>query len=365
MKKSVIIFFILILLFTVSKGQRIKDIAYIGNSTSVQIFGYGLVVGLARTGDSQSSAFTIQSIGSMLKKFGITVPERDIRIRNVAAVMVTATVSSYLKPGAKFDVTVSSVGDARSLLGGTLLLTPLTTIEGKNIIGFSQGALSVGGYDYSTRTGSSVAKNHVLTGRVPQGGLVREAIDNKTADTSGLKLYLKEPDLTTINNIVNAINLKFSGDIAKAADASEISLKVPADYSNDIVKFMAELEVIQVESDFPAKVVLNERTGTVVAGAAVHIKPITISHGGMNIVIRNYPIISQPGAFSNGNTVVMDNILPYVTEDTSKVIALNGATTVQEVANALNSLKVTPQDIIAIFQAIKEAGALVGELVIL
>lgn len=365
MNRVKIILLTTFILATVINGQRIKDIAYIGGSTSVQVFGYGMVVGLDRTGDSQTSAFTIQSIASMLKKFGITVPERDIRIRNAAAVMVTATINTFLKPGGKFDVIVSSIGDARSLLGGTLLLTPLTSIDGKQIVGFAQGPLSVGGYDYRTPTGSRVAKNHVLTGRVPQGGIVQEALPNHQTDKSELKLYLKQPDITTINNIVSAVNQKFNEQVAKAVDPSEVVVKIPGDYSDDMIRFMADLESIQVESDFPARVVLNERTGTVVAGASVQIKPITISHGGLNIVIRNYPIISQPGAFSNGNTVVLDNIIPYAQEDSSNVVAINGASTVQEVANALNSLNVSPQDIIAIFQAIKEAGALVGELVIL
>lgn len=365
MKKIIYIVLILILAQSLSNGQRIKDIAYINGSSSTQVFGYGLVIGLARTGDSQSSAFTIQSIASMLKKFGITIPDRDVRTRNVAAVMVTATVNSYLKPGGKFDVTVSSIGDARSLQGGTLLLTPLTTVEGEKILGFAQGALSVGGFDYSTSTGSRVAKNHVLTGRVPQGGIVKESIGADMLDNNELKIYLKSPDLTTVNNVVLAVNQKFNQDIAKASDMSEITVKVPDNFKDNVVSFMAQLETITVQSDFPARVVLNERTGTVVAGEAVQIKPVTISHGGLNIVIRNYPIISQPGAFSNGNTVTMDNIIPYVNEDSTTVRAINGATTVQEVANALNSLKVSPQDIIAIFQAIKEAGALVGELVIL
>lgn len=365
MKKIFCIILIVLSLQSFVNGQRIKDIAYLDGSSSIQVFGYGLVIGLARTGDSQSSAFTIQSIASMLKKFGITVPDNDIRTRNVAAVMVTATINNYLKPGGKFDVTVSSIGDARSLQGGTLLLTPLTTIEGETIVGFAQGALSVGGYDYNTPTGSRIARNHVLAGRVPQGGIIKDALGNKIQSETEIKIYLKSPDITTVNNVVNAVNEKFNNEIAKASDPSEVTIKVPDDYKENVISFMAELEVIQVESDFPAKVVLNERTGTVVAGAAVQIKPITISHGGMNIVIRNYPIISQPGAFSNGNTVVMDNIIPYVEEDSSTVRAINGATTVQEVANALNSLNVSPQDIIAIFQAIKEAGALIGELVIL
>ncbi|RMD50496.1 MAG: flagellar basal body P-ring protein FlgI, partial [Ignavibacteria bacterium] len=277
MKKGLLIILVLIFFNTLIEAQRIKDIAYIGGSTSIQVFGYGMVVGLDRTGDSQTSGFTVQSIASMLKKFGITVPERDIRIRNAAAVMVTATINTFLKPGAKFDVTVSSIGDARSLQGGTLLLTPLTTIDGQKIIGFAQGPLSVGGFDYRTPTGSRVAKNHVLTGRVPQGGIIQEPFADPEEKSNELKIFLKQPDITTINNIVAAVNQKFSNQIAKAVDPSEVVVSVPTDYSENIIGFMADLESIQVESDYPAKVVLNERTGTVVAGASVQIKPITIS----------------------------------------------------------------------------------------
>ena len=346
-------------------AQRIKDIAYIKGNSSIQLFGYGLVVGLARTGDSQTQQFTIQSISSMLKKFGITVSQSQIRTRNVAAVMVTATISSFLKPGTKFDVLVSSIGDARSLQGGTLLLTPLSTFGNEDVYAFAQGPISVGGFDYSTPTGNRIARNHVLTGRVPQGGIVQGNSKVMKDTMSVVKVFLKEPDLITVNNVVDAINGKFNNKIASAVDPSEVRVKIPQQFKNDPLKFLAQLESISVEEDYPARVVLNERTGTVVAGANVKIKPVTISHGGMNIIIRNYPIISQPGAFSNGNTVVMDNMIPYVQRDSTNVVAINGASTVQEVANALNSLKVEPQDIIEIFQALKAAGALVGELVIL
>ncbi len=346
-------------------AQRIKDIAYIRGNSSVQLFGYGLVVGLARTGDSQTQQFTIQSISSMLKKFGITVSQNQIRTRNVAAVMVTATINSFLKPGTKFDVTVSSIGDARSLQGGNLLLTPLSSFGNNEIYAFAQGPISVGGYDYTTPTGNRIARNHVLTGRVPLGGIVQGNAKKMLDTMSVVQVYLKEPDLITVNNIVKAVNSNFNSQIASAVDPSEVSVKIPSQFKSKPLDFLAQLESLNVEADYPAKVVLNERTGTVVAGANVKIKPVTISHGGMNIIIRNYPIISQPGAFSNGKTVVMDNMIPYVQKDSTNVVAINGASTVQEVANALNSLKVEPQDIIEIFQALKEAGALVGELVIL
>ncbi len=361
------IFKILLLLFIFSSfihPQRIKDIATISGNNSEQVIGYGLVVGLAGTGDSYRTQFTMQSITSMLKRFGITVPQTDVKTRNVAAVMVTANLNSNFKPGAKFDVTVSSMGDASSLLGGTLLLTPLSGISG-DVYAFAQGSMSVGGYDYKTPTGNRIAKNHTLAGRVPQGGVVKESLENKLSNDQQISVYLRMPDLTTSNNVTNSINSKFGDSIATSVDASEIRVNVPGDRQKNIVGFLAELEVLNVQTDYVAKVVLNERTGTVVAGSNVLIKPVSITHGSLNITIENYPIVSQPGAFSNGTTAVINNFIPSVRQDSTNTIAISGASNVQEVASALNSLKVSPEEIIAIFQALKEAGALIAELVII
>lgn len=358
--KALIIFFIVSVFVY---PQRIKDIATISGDNSEQVIGYGLVVGLAGTGDSYRTQFTMQSITSMLKRFGITVPQTDVKTRNVAAVMVTASLNSSYKPGAKFDVTVSSMGDATSLLGGTLLLTPLSGISGE-VFALAQGSISIGGYDFNTSTGSRILKNHSLAGRVPQGGIVKGSIPTQNV-TSQVSVYLRMPDLTTSNNVAKSINANFNDSIATPLDASEIKVKVPTNRQANIVNFLSELEVLQVQTDYMAKVVLNERTGTVVAGANVQIKPVSITHGSLNITIENYPIVSQPGAFSNGTTAIVNNLIPYVTQDSTNTIAISGASNVQEVAGALNSLKVTPKEIIAIFQAIKEAGALIGELVII
>ncbi|MFZ6031820.1 MAG: flagellar basal body P-ring protein FlgI [Melioribacter sp.] len=355
---------LLLILMTTLNAQRIKDIAYLNGNDAEQIIGYGLVVGLAGTGDSYRSSFTIQSVTSMLKRFGITVPQQDIRTKNVAAVMVTATLNANLKPGAEFDVTVSSIGDATSLQGGTLLMTPLSGMSGR-VYGFAQGPISVGGYDINTFSGNRISKNHSLAGRVPRGGRLKEAVSFPEFYESEVSVYLKEPDITTANNISNAINTTFGGNIAKALDAAEVRVSVPQERQDNLIGFLAELENINVEVDEVARVVLNERTGTVVAGSNVRIQPVSITHGGLNIQIRSYPIISQPNAFSGGETTVFNNLVPYVSQDSSKTIAIQGATNVQEVAAALNSLKVSPRDIIAIFQALKEAGALIAELVIM
>ena len=345
-------------------SQSIKDIATISGDNAEQVIGYGLVVGLAGTGDSYRTQFTMQSITSMLKRFGITVPQTDVKTRNVAAVMVTANLNSNYKPGAKFDVTVSSMGDATSLLGGTLLLTPLSGIAGE-VYAFAQGSISIGGYDFNTATGSRVSKNHSLAGRVPQGGVMKETLENEFLLDPQISIYLRMPDLTTSNNVTNSINANFGDSVATSIDASEIRVNIPLDRQTNIVNFLAELEVLTVETDYVAKVVLNERTGTVVAGTNVQIKPVSITHGSLNITIENYPIVSQPGAFSNGTTAVVNNLIPYARQDSTNTIAISGASNVQEVASALNSLKVSPKEIIAIFQALKEAGALIAELVII
>jgi len=364
MKKIIKYISIALLIVTTSYSQRIKDIAYVDGDNATQLIGYAIVVGLSGTGDSHRTSFTIQSISSMLKRFGITIPQDEIKTRNVAAVMVTTTVSNFLKPGSKFDVNVSSLGDARSLLGGTLLMTPLSSIDG-SVYAMAQGPVSVGGFDIESPTGNRVGKNQVLAGRVPLGGILQEQLPNSGFGSSELKVFLRSPDITTANNISTAINTYFSDDISIASDPSEVVVNVPGDRQQQIVSFLAELESIEVTTDYIAKVVLNERTGTVVAGSNVKIQPVTISHGGLNIAVRSYPMMSQPGAFSGGQSMFFNNMVPFAAEDSSSAVALNAATNVQEVAAALNTLKVTPQDIIAIFQALKESGALTAELVIM
>ncbi|NWF88855.1 MAG: flagellar basal body P-ring protein FlgI [Ignavibacteriaceae bacterium] len=360
--KSILIIYLLS--SSIIYSQRIKDICTISGDNSEQIIGYGLVVGLAGTGDSYRTQFTMQSVTSMLKRFGITVPQTDVRTRNAAAVMVVANLSSNAKPGNKFDITVSSLGDATSLLGGTLLLTPLSGITGE-VYAFGQGPISIGGYDFNTPTGSRILKNHSLTGRVPQGGVLKETLPQNPINKQLVSVFLKVPDLTTSNNVTRAINSQFGDSAAISVDASEIRVKVPQERQNDIVGFLAEMEALNVQTDYIAKVVLNERTGTVVAGSNVIIKPVSITHGSLNLTIKNFPIISQPGAFSSGSTAVVDNFIPFASQDSTNTIAIQGASNVQEVASALNSLKVTPKEVIAIFQALKEAGALIAELVII
>ncbi len=358
------IVYILLICSTFVFSQRIKDIAFLEGEKSQQVIGYGLVVGLAGSGDSHRSSMTMQSVKSMLERFGITVPATALKTKNVAAVMVTASIGSYLKPGSKFDVNVSSLGDARSLTGGTLLMTPLSGMDGQ-VYGMAQGPLSIGGYDIDTPTGNRISKNHSLAGRVPLGGQLQIPVSGNEVASNQIKLYLKSPDMTTSYNVSQAINTSFGNQIAKSVDASEVVIEIPGNMQDNRVAFVSQLEGLNVEMDYIAKVVLNERTGTVVSGSNVRIMPVTISHGSLNISIRSNPMLSQPGMFSGGQSIAFNNLIPTAVQDSSKTIAIDGATNIQEVAAALNSLKVSPRDIISIFQALKEAGALVAEIVII
>lgn len=362
MKKILIISIILIsnLLF----AQRLKDISYFKGVQNEYLLGYGLVTGLAGTGDSHRSSFTLQSVISMMKRFGINAPQLNLRTRNVAAVMITARLNNLAKQGAEFDIVVSSTGDATSLVGGTLLLSPL--LDGnESFIAVAQGPVAVGGYNLNTRSGGRLAKNHATTGRVPSGGQVRNEIVRTRIPSDTISVILKDPDFTTSNNIATAINGQIGANTAIAIDATEIKVAVPQANQNNVMAFLAGIEAIQVVQDVEARVVVNERTGTIVAGQNVRILPVTISHGNLNISIRSYPIISQPNSFSQGETKVFNNLIPTAEEEKTQAVTLDQATTVQQVATELNKLKISPRDIISVFQALKQAGALTGDLIII
>jgi flagellar P-ring protein precursor FlgI len=358
---------LLILLFqSFSLATRIKDIAYVKGTAGYQVIGYGLVVGLNGTGDTRRASFTLQSVVSMLKRFGITVTDENLRTRNVAAVMVIATIPPFAKEGSSVDVIVSSIGDATSLHGGSLLMTPLAGAEG-TVYAVAQGPVSVGGFGVVTTTGTEYRRNVTTTGRIPNGAIIEKPIPVNFLNTDKIELILRQPDFTTAKRIADSINSKFNSEIAHAVDASAILVKVPENFqSNDkIVDFISQIESIEVQPDAVAKVVINERTGTIVVGENVTISPVAISHGGIHIEIQAVPVISQPAPFSRGQTVVTQLTTINVYQDTTIVNTIEGVATVQDIARALNALKVLPRDIIAIFQALKEAGALKAELIIM
>ncbi len=364
-KSLMIICALFVALSSMHAATRIKDIAYLQGVRSKQLIGYGLVVGLNGTGDTQRSTFTLQSVTSMLKRFGITVPQADLRLRNVAAVMVTTTAPGFAKEGGVVDVTVSSMGDATNLGGGTLLMTPLSGIDG-SVYAMAQGAISVGGSSVR-QSGNEVRRNHTAVGRIPGGAILERAISSEVGRDSTLAIVLTQADFTTANRVAEQVNTKFGNKIAIANDGSTISLVVPNDFRQNgrLVEFISLVELLEVLPDVAARVIINEKTGTVVVGGAVSLLPVAISHAGLNIDIQSTPVISQPNAFSQGQTVATQLTTVSAQVDSSIVMAFDGAATVQDVAKALNALKVTARDIIAIFQALKEVGALKAELVII
>lgn len=370
MKIKAYILFISIFLIsglTELQSARIKDIATIEGVSGVQVIGYGLVTGLNQTGDNQQTTFTVQSVANMLKRFGLTVPERNPRIRNVAAVMVTATIPSFMRIGSKVDVNVSSMGDALSLQGGVLLMAPLSTADG-TIIGMAQGPLSVGGYDFSS-LGSQVGKNFTTTGRVPNGLILDVNIESKIINENILRISLREPDFTTAMRISDAVNgLPNMANSAVPLSSGAVQIQLPASQTqNQTMQLISQIELLNVISDPIAKVVINERTGTVVVGSNVELLPSVVAQGGLEISIQRDVVFPDQAPFTirppplSPAEVASLNAREEIKESIPLVV--QGAT-VQDLANALNLLKVSPRDLISIFQALKSSGALQGELII-
>jgi len=366
MQKLKALLLALCLFLTTFAGVRIKEIAQLQGARQVQILGYGLVVGLDGTGDSRQSLIANQSVRNMLKHFAITVPAKRMNVRNVAAVIVTANILPFVKVGSRIDVIVSSLGDATSLEGGTLLLTPLMGPDGQ-IYARAQGAVSIGGFNINTIGGEKVRRNYALVGRVPAGAVLEKEIKQNFTDGNSISIILRNPDFTTADRIAKQVNQTFGNGIAVAKDAAQIVVTIPADYKADgkMVEFVSAIESLEIEPDQIAKVVVNERTGTVVIGENVTVSPVAISHGNLNVQISAMPIISQPAPFSRGQTVVVPQTQTNVETEKSKVMVMENATNVQQIAKALNALGVTSRDIIAIFQALKEVGALKAELIIM
>ncbi|RMG67591.1 MAG: flagellar basal body P-ring protein FlgI [Calditrichaeota bacterium] len=345
---------------------RIKDLTYLQGIESQQLIGYGLVIGLNGTGDSKRTEFTTQSVVNMLQRFGVNVPRDRMKIRNVAAVMVTAELPPYSRIGDRLPVTVSSLGDAKSLEGGVLLLTPLANAEGK-VVATAQGPLSVGGFSVETTGGGGVRQNYTLVGRIPQGAIIQAENNSPFQLSDTLRFSLKEKDVTTAIRIVQAINQRFGDSLAFVTQLHSVAVRIPPQFQDPAARyaFLSEIEQIEVKPDVRARVVINERTGTVVVGGNVKVLPAAISHGNLSVEIQSEPIVSQPAPFSQGKTVVVPNTNATVYQDEGKVVTIGSATTVQEVAQALNLLGLTPRDIVAVLQALKEAGSLQADLIVM
>jgi flagellar P-ring protein precursor FlgI len=337
---------------------RLKELTNVVGVRDNALVGYGLVVGLSGTGDTERVFFTSQSVAGMLGRLGVRIDPQEVRVRNVAAVMVTATLPPFSRQGARLDVEVSSIGNARSLVGGVLLMTPLKGPDGK-VYAVGQGPVQVGGYAAGA-AGSRISKNQTTSGRVPEGGTVERAVTVKFTDK--VTLNLKRPDFTTAVRIAKAINENVGEGSANALDPAAVEISVPKDYAGGTVAMISTLEALEVEPDTKAIIVISERTGTVVAGSLVKIRPVAVAHGGLQISVDNRPSVSQPGAFGQGNTAVVQQAQVEGFEESTEAVALPATTTVQELVAALNQLGVTPRDLIAILQAMKTAGAIDADL---
>ncbi len=360
----VLLFTFHVLLLAVVSAERIKDIADFEGVRDNRIIGYGLVVGLDGTGDKGLA--TMQSIANMLQRMGLTVNPNDIKAnsKNTAAVMVTATLTPFSKPGAKIDVLVSTVGDAKSLQGGTLLLTPLKGPDGK-VYAVAQGPVSIGGFA-GGGGGTTVLKNHATAGKVPDGAIVEKDIPYTLGEGGTIRLFMRNADFTTTNEVSGKINETLHSGYAAPLDPSSILLKVPDEYRGRMVEFLTIVENIDVSVDEPAKIVINERTGTVVIGDKVRIAPVAIAHGNLTIEIKTEYQVSQPPPFGpeSSQTVVVPKKDVSVKEEKASLVEVKGAT-LGEIVRALNALGVTPRDLISILQALKASGALHAELEII
>jgi len=361
------IIFVLVNILTlleVRADVRIKDIARINQTGETDLVGYGLVIGLNGTGDGKGSLFTVQSISNMLQRMGVTVDAGSIKTKNVAAVLVTTKLSPNAMIGDKLDVTVSSLGDASTLEGGTLVLTPLSDRTGV-LYGYAQGSVSIGGFNVQVGD-NKIVSNYTLVGRIPNGLQVEREPIRENLVPNQVKLSLHNPDYTTAERVKAMINSKYPGSATVVGDAG-ITMTLPVSQASDDGKaqFIASIENLLVAPDARAKVVINEKTGTIVAGGNVSIAPVALAHGNITIEIKATPVISQPEPFGKGETVSTQDTQVEVREDEARVVYFEERTNISEIASALNAIGASPRDIIAIFQAIKQAGALRAELVVL
>ncbi len=347
-------------------AERIKDISSFAGVRSNQLLGYGLVVGLDGTGDQTSQTpFTIQSLKSFLKQYGVTIPpDVNPQLKNVAAVTVHADLSPFAKPGQTIDITVSSLGNAKSLRGGSLLITPLRGIDGQ-VYAIAQGNLVVGGLGVQGSDGSSISINIPSAGRIPNGATVERAVPSPFVSSDELYLNLHAADFTTARRVQNQINKHFKQNLAQAIDAVTVKVNAPFDQVSKVA-FVADIENIELTpGEAPAKVIVNSRTGTVVIGSNVSVTPAAVTHGSLAVTITSDPIVSQPNELSLGETVVVDRTNIEVEQQSNRMFVFAPGITLNEIVNAVNQVGAAPGDLVAILEALKQAGALRAELVII
>lgn len=357
---------VLFLLSGVVQAERIKDLASVAGVRDNQLLGYGLVVGLDGSGDQTTQTpFTVQSLKSMLNRLGVTVPPgTSLQVKNVAAVTVSATLPPFSKPGQTIDVTVSSIGNAKSLRGGTLLMTPLKGADG-NIYAIAQGNLVVGGFGAAGSDGSSITVNIPSVGRIPNGATVERTVGNPFAQGNTLTLNLHTADFTTAYRLAEAINESIGPGTAMPLDASSIKVNAPLDPAQR-VSYISMLENLTVQpGEAPAKIIVNSRTGTVVIGKNVKVMPAAVTHGNMTVTITEDPLVSQPAPLSGGQTAVVPRSNVEIEEEKSRMFLFNPGVDLDEIVRAVNQVGAAPGDLMAILEALKEAGALRAELIVI
>lgn len=383
LKMAAVISGLLLLFVSEVFAARIKDLASIKGIRTNQLVGYGLVVGLNGTGDKSGTGFTIQSLANMIERMGVHVDKSSISVKNVAAVILTADVPPFGRIGNKIDVSVSSVGDAKSLQGGTLLLTPLHGADGQ-VYAIAQGPVSVGGFSVGGAGGGGVTKNHPTGGMIAGGASIEREIPVSLQDKGELTLALAVPDFTTATRMRDAINERFRMAVVNSVDSGTLKMEIPDDFRDRVVEMVAMVENLDVTPDVIAKVVLNEKTGTVVIGENVRISTVAVAHGNLSILIKENTIVSQPlplapeppaGATTEqlkpedgvvvapgGQTVVATDSDVTVEEAKNRLLLIPSGSTIGDLVRALNAIGVTPRDLITIFQSIKAAGALHAEI---
>jgi len=364
MKRYLLSIILLVAMVSSADAIRIKDLAAFEGVRENQLVGYGIVVGLNNIGDSDQARVHLTSVATMLERMGVTVNQNLIKLKNVAAVMVTATLPPFSKQGNRLDVLVSSMGDAKSIAGGTLIMTPLMGAD-RQVYAVAQGSILTNSFAFGGQ-GATAQKNHPTAGRIPGGALVERELPNTLAGKTQLKLNLNAADFTAASRIAAAINARFGAGTAATGDPGSVGIRIPDAYASRMVDFVSGVELLDVRPDVVARVVLNERTGTIVMGEQVRISTVAVSHGNLSLVIKETPKVSQPAPFSRtGETVTVPRTDLKVEEEVRRLTVMSEGATIGEVIRALNTLGVTPRDLIGIMQSIKAAGALQAELTII
>jgi flagellar P-ring protein precursor FlgI len=361
-KTIIIIFLVIFSLVIFCLEVKMKNLGSFAGVRNNQLIGYGVVVGLEGTGDTTQNKFTFQTIANYLDKMGVTVDPKSFQMRNTAAVAITATLPPFPRVGQEIDVTVSSIGSAKSIQGGILMVVPLRAADGK-VYAVAQGAVSIGGFNAS-QGGGGIRKNHSTVGRIPNGAIIENEINFTFTKLQSLTFLLNKDDFTTASRVVKAINSRFN-NVSRAMDSKTIKILIPDLFKTNKIEFVAMLENITVSPDVRARIVINERTGTIVFGEDVRISKVALAHGNITISIRQTLDVSQPNPMAQGDTVITQQTEQNVSEDEARFTFIGQSPTIGDIVKALNSLGATPRDIIAILQAIKEAGALHGTLTII